>query len=270
MRKGLRTGTAERGFTLVELLVVIAIIGILAGIVVPSVTRYIRKARVTRAVAEIRGAELALQGMLAEVERTRFRDLFTYEARQAMRNLFRPGVSASRFDQLAYAQRFYNTLFYGLLRRGGDLDVEDLAEFLGIPGDPIIDPAMRQKLGDTYMDLGTDSWGQQYNFWMGPIRESPLRLHLEFRSYRGEGYSYDEAAKRELDAVIPGNPPFDRQPGFPAPRNLPVYIFSAGANQTIDCFQTIAEYYGVEPEFLGGGDDPNNWDNENGWDRAPV
>jgi general secretion pathway protein G len=41
------------GFTLVELLVVIAMLGTLSGIGIPAYTRYIDKARITKAIAEI-------------------------------------------------------------------------------------------------------------------------------------------------------------------------------------------------------------------------
>lgn len=42
------------GFTLVELLVVIAILGTVSGIAIPAYSRYIDKARITKAIAEIR------------------------------------------------------------------------------------------------------------------------------------------------------------------------------------------------------------------------
>ncbi|MGD8229575.1 MAG: prepilin-type N-terminal cleavage/methylation domain-containing protein [Desulfobacteraceae bacterium] len=41
------------GFTLVELLVVVAMLGTLSGIGIPAYTRYIDKARITKAIAEI-------------------------------------------------------------------------------------------------------------------------------------------------------------------------------------------------------------------------
>lgn len=44
---------AGQGFTLIELAMAIAILGILAGIAVPSYSRFIEKARVTKAIAEV-------------------------------------------------------------------------------------------------------------------------------------------------------------------------------------------------------------------------
>jgi hypothetical protein len=60
--------------------------------------------------------------------------------------------------------------------------------------------------------------------------------------------------------------------GFPAPRDIEVYMWSSGPNQKNDAHLLLQLNQGVDqsdPVFLGGGDDPNSWDNEAGWENAP-
>jgi hypothetical protein len=66
---------------------------------------------------------------------------------------------------------------------------------------------------------------------------------------------YEATRKAEADAKLPGNPPIDSRPGFPAARDMPVYIYSMGQDLVSD-----QGYNGN-----GGGDDINNWDNAAGW-----
>ena len=56
----------QHGFTLIELLVVIAIIGLLAAIIIPSLTASLRAARRARAMSQIQDLDGAIKRFIAE------------------------------------------------------------------------------------------------------------------------------------------------------------------------------------------------------------
>ncbi len=259
---------ATRGFTLVELLVVIAIIGILAGMVIPNVVNYLQRGQMARAVSEVRSADTSLAAMLADSGRSSFRDFLSANGRAVLGQYSEYWI----VEQAMEAQRFYNDMFYDLLKNGRN------ATFWAI------DLSVKQKLGTSYMDIGLDPWNQQYNFWLGPYGTMPV-FHRSYRSTEAAdgriiGYIYDGAAQNAANAEVPGNPAADddvistlggefRGYGFPAPRDKRTYIYSRGPNQLYDAFITAALLYNNDADFLGGGDDINNWDSEAGWDTAP-
>ena len=61
MLKRMHSEESRGGFTLVELIVVMIILGILAALLIPSLTGYIDKAKTKGAVAEARSVLVALQ-----------------------------------------------------------------------------------------------------------------------------------------------------------------------------------------------------------------
>jgi prepilin-type N-terminal cleavage/methylation domain-containing protein len=249
----------ESGFTLIELLVVIAIIAILAGIVIPNVPTYINKARGTRAFAEVKNIELAMIKMLTDVNRSDFRGFF-----------MNPPVDLSFCE----AQAIYQQAFYILLRQGRNAETTSDWGVTGLQ----LNQEVRRRLGTTYMDLGKDPWGQLYYIYPGPygvafgcdasnpcwvdVEGTGLLTRIPFRIHF-------------VDTSVPGSAPNDGagatdsegdRVGLPASRSLSVYVFSSGMNQVPN--QGCSPGYNDSSfgdDFVGGGDDINNWDTDQSW-----
>jgi len=250
----------KQGFTLVELLVVIAIITILASIVTPNVLDWISRARVAKALSEVKNAELALTKMLADAGKENFKHFFAV---------------TPMFDTLEEAEYFYTDAMYQLLRRGKAVNLNLNAKL-------VLRDDVRRKLGSAYMDLGKDPWGNLYRFFIGPLRSAGNTIGTSDANYRNYRMPFRIF---NVDSDIPGslNPDkhtFDTtdedgraiRVGFPAPNNLPVYIWSTGA----DMLSAQVIYEGAsgagsynplvdDQAHMGGGDDINNWDNAQSW-----
>ena len=65
-QKMIHRKTSKKGFTLVEVIVVLVILAILAAIMIPSMTKWIDKARDKSIIVEARAALLAAQTLVSE------------------------------------------------------------------------------------------------------------------------------------------------------------------------------------------------------------
>ncbi len=185
------------------------------------------RGKMARAISEIRNADLALTKLLADTGCKDLHQLFVNPA-----ELDRPSLSETI--------KHHTPIVCELLKKGKNAEIG-------------LKPELRQKLADSYMDLGKDPWGSAYQFYLGP-RKCPEN-EIPFRSYRGKKYIYDAVAKAELDREFIIAPPADDKSGFPAPMNLLAYIFSYGRNMRPDQL----------PWEGNDGDDINNWDAQSGW-----
>lgn len=292
----------NRGFTLVELLVVMAIIAILASIVVPNVQRYISRARVARAVAEVSGMDLSLTAIMTDAGRANFSQLFNPNAVRA-RLEWPDSIDDNRFsDPMATADLFtsasnlYSQVTYDLLRLGRDC----LRAGSGSIAPDFIDRDILSRLGTNYMDIGLDPWQEVYRVWPGPWRFSREphgageipggRWPIPFRVFSVEGGGANTSYAVQRDGFVLGVEGTDlaeiytimdpetwpSRVNYPAQANKSVFIWSYGQNNRSSqmLYQAVYDptdpnswFYQEEEEDIAGGDDINNWDNGNSWER---
>jgi hypothetical protein len=220
----------KNGFSKLSLLFMV-LAAFIVLYIVQAVPYWIYFSKAPKSLTEIKGAELALTKLMKGAHVESLLDLFIDPAA-----LIKPTTQVTIEVQTAAC---YDLLQYGKNAKTG------------------LKPEMRSRLGSTYMDLPKDFWMQPYRFYFGPLSGS-VNTYI-FRCYRGENYVYDLATYEAENKVTRGNPKPDPDTppakGYPCPGDLPVYIFSCGADR--------------QPNQLpwggNGGDDINNWDSYAGW-----
>lgn len=287
----------NQGFTLIELLVVMAIIAILASIVVPNIVGWIGRARMTRAQSEIESIETALAKMLSDVGRNNLNDLLDPDQiTKFLLNLplneplpdgtVREPMRAASF---ARVQQLYSNTFYALLRAGRnarssvDPDLR-CANATFTYGQIVRDEVVKQ-LGTSYLEIGYDPWGQhQYQIFPAPwgrgstAEPNPIIFRV-YQRVEPSGRSLPgSVAEDQWDEVTGMINEDGDQVGYPAPRNPGIaFIYSYGANMISGQLvytnnnpgigEGPLRYADQEQEFMGGGDDINNWDTNFTWQR---
>lgn len=213
-----------------------------------------------------------------------------------------PLTGAELFENAA---TIYSQITYDLLRMGRDCMRDDSGSILsGANRGRIVDQDLMAKLGPNYMDIGLDAWGQPYRVWPGPWRYSTdlaadagiTRWPIPFRLFSVDTVSTSGGASFavqkdpfvlvndsetspslfDFPAILDDVQTWPSQVNFPAQANKSVFIWSYGQNTRNSQMIYQGQYSMADPstwfyqemgEDIGGGDDVNNWDSGNSWQR---
>ena len=244
-------------------------VALLCAQVLLNLSPRVMEARSSRAQAEMKNIDLALIKLLTDANRQDFRSLLDATVFDAECKAY---MASANLDAFEASTRIYTVCLTALLRDGKNVSEAPTWSDKTRRWLNTIDPSIYRKLGDKYMDLGTDPWGNPYYMFAGPW---PAEWGPKvFRTYRADSH---ETPKTDV-LTVGLNYAGEGQVGF-VPREPFFYLWSLGPNKVSDQARfdpggmyppPALQYYRSDAAWyeLGGGDDVNNWDYEQTW-RIP-
>ncbi len=251
-------------------LVIALFIAIVGG---RNIREWIQKGHGFPAVSEINNIELALTKVLSDAGRSHLKDLFdpVAFAKTCAWYELQYGTDAFEARTVISTRATYALLISG--RGAIQPNVQD--DDIMTNTRKVLAADVVNELGTSYYpEVGKDPWGNPYQIFAGPWPEE-LGLVL-FRDYLSHGSQTqlpgDSLLDSDADALtvsVGGESPSTR--GYPSTGFHGFYIWSLGANGVSDqprydpthqYAPPARQYYRSDApdEYLGGGDDINNWD----------
>jgi hypothetical protein len=238
----------------------------------PNIQKYMTSGHGFPAKSEIDGIDLALTKILSDAGCSSLSDILDSAAFGKVCAWYELQYNTDEFE----AQAAVST------RAAHALIVSGRGALLPQAGDDVIMAKVRKvyavervsNLGTSYYsELGNDPWGNPYQIFAGPWKKAmgPV-LFRNYAGPTGQPLPGDPPPPPESDALtVIGGGDVPETHGFPASTKMEFYIWSLGANGVsdqprYDPTHTYApparQYYRSDApdEYLGGGDDINNWD----------
>jgi len=216
------------GFTLIELLVVVAIISLLAAIAIPNIAGRLKKARMTKAEADIKNLETAIEMFRTDTGYLPFYSLFPY---------FPPDRP---FPNQTVASFYQTFVLYSTPMLEAILKVTQMYAEEGLFRGGVRDTVQRN-----YMPKGIalDPWKKRYVY----VERFPGG------TFTRDLVTYLPQVAPEITGTL--------VPGVYRSIDLDYYIYSRGQDQAVYDPYRLYEQYGV-----AGYSDPDVYDDVSNWD----
>ena len=237
-----------------------------------NIREWIQKGHGFPVMSEIQNIELAMTKVLSDAGLSNLQDLFDRDAFEKVCAWYELQYGADAFEArtVVCTRAVYALLISGRGAKLPDAHDDDIMTNTR----KALSADLVRSLGTSYFpDIGNDSWGNPYQIFAGPWPKAMGPVLL--RTYRlpvSSSHLQGGSAPANTDALtvtIAGEYPGMR--GVPVGNVTDVYIWSLGANGVSDQprYDPTRQYApparqhyrsDAPDEYLGGGDDINNWD----------